>query len=132
MSETYERALEEHGLIDVQPHYRKLLLRLKAQDAARYDAAVARYRADVEEKAPGSPEPLAVWLAYGAWLAGQIEPGILMSISETGLAAPAADPPPMGPMLIHLPEARNRRGFVVAMPSSPSAAQRETAALLCE
>ena len=132
MSGAYSRALAEHGLDDVQPRYRKLLLKLKAQDAAGYEDAVARYRTEVEEKAQASSEPLGVWLAYGAWLAGQIEPGDLITISKTGRATPAAGPPPMGPMLIHLPEARNRRGLVIAMPSSPSDAQRETAALLCE
>jgi hypothetical protein len=35
-------------------------------------------------------------------------------------------------MLIHLPDDARRRGFVLAMPTDPSPAQKETAALLCE
>ena len=131
MSDTYSRALAEHGLDDVQPRYRKLLLTLKAQDAASYEAAVARYRTDVEEKARASADPLAEWLAYGAWLAAQIEPGDLVTIFENGRAENTAGPAPAGPMLIHLPSAPNRRGLLIAMPASPSEAQRETAALLC-
>ena len=35
-------------------------------------------------------------------------------------------------MLIHLPDAANRKGFLIAMPADPSEAQQATADLLCE
>lgn len=133
MSDAYARSLEEHGLEDVQPLYRGLLRKLKSLDAAAYDEAVARYREDVEAaETTSDTDPLEVWLAYGCWLAERIEPGSLMTIADNGRAEAATDPPPLGPMLIYLPEAANRRGFVLAMPSKATPAQRETAALLCE
>ena len=132
-SDAYARALEEHELEDVQPLYRALLRKLKSQDAATYEEAVARYRDDVEAvEATSDTDPVAVWLAYGCWLAETIEPGSLTAIADNGRAEPTTEVPPPGRMLIHLPEATNRRGFVLAMPSEPTPAQRETAALLCE
>ncbi|WP_419856978.1 hypothetical protein [Candidatus Palauibacter irciniicola] len=131
MTETYAQALAEHGIDDVQPLYRRLLLRLKTRDDGAYERAVARYRSDVEGVTEGA-EALAAWLSYGAWLASSLEPGGLFTISEEGLAARAADPSPTGAMLIHLPDSANRKGFVIAMPAAPSEAQRATADLLCE
>lgn len=131
MTETYAQALAEHGIEDVQRLYRPLLRRLKARDAGAYERAVARYRSEVEGVAGGG-DALAAWLSYGAWLASRLEPGSLFTISEEGLAARAPDPFPTGPMLIHLPDAANRKGFLIAMPATPSEAQRATADLLCE
>ncbi|WP_419939752.1 hypothetical protein [Candidatus Palauibacter sp.] len=131
MTESYTQALAEHGIDDVQPLYRQLLLRLKARDGGAYERAVARYRSDVEG-VTGGGEALAAWLSYGAWLASSLEPGGLFTISEAGLAAGAPDPFAPGAMLIHLPAAANRKGFVIAMPAAPSEAQRATADLLCE
>jgi hypothetical protein len=133
VSDAYARSLEKHGLEDVQPLYRALLRKLKSLDAAAYEEAVARYREDVEAtETTSDTDPAAVWLAYGCWLAGRIEPGSLTTIADNGRAEATTEPPPLGPMLIHLPEATNRRGFVLAMPSKATPAQRETAALLCE
>jgi hypothetical protein len=133
VSDAYARALENHGLDDVQPLYRALLRKLKSLDAAAYEEAVARYREDVEAAETTSDvDPLEVWLAYGCWLAEKIETGSLMTIADNGRAEAATETPQPGPMLIHLPEAMNRRGFVLAMPSNATPAQRETAALLCE
>ncbi len=132
MSDAYSRSLGEHGLEDLQPRYRQLLLRLKSQDAATYEEAVARYHEEVEGAGETGGDPVAAWLAYGCWLAAKLEPGSLVSIAENGRAEPASSGAVPGPMLIHLPEAANRRGFVIAMPAEATEAQRETAALLCE
>jgi hypothetical protein len=133
VNDAYARSLEEHGLEDVQPLYRVLLRKLKSQDASAYEQAVARYREDVEAVgATSGVDPVAMWLAYGCWLAEIIEPGSLMTIGDNGRAEATTEAPAPGHMLIHLPEATNRRGFVLAMPSDATPAQRETAALLCE
>lgn len=129
----YHRALESHGLEDLQPLYRQLLRRLKGEDEAAYEEAVARYRDEVETAVQGvESDPVEVWLRYGAWLAPRLAPGSLLRIAANGRAEPAATPPPPGPMLIHLPKDRKRRGFVLAMPVDATPAQKETAALLCE
>lgn len=133
MDDSYRRALQRHGLEDVQPLYRKLLRRLKAEDPGAYEEAVARYHDEVEPASENpDADPVAVWLEYGAWLAPKIAPGSLVVVAETGRANPSPVPPPLGPLLIHLPENRRQRGWVLAMPRDPSPAQSETAALLCE
>jgi len=133
VSDAYERALAEHRLLDLQTLYRRLLRKLRTVDPAAYDDAVARYRDEVESAVEeGAGDPVAVWLAYGTWLAPRLAPGTLLRIAENGRAEPAPSPPPAGPMLIHLPNDARQRGFVLAMPAEASPAQQETAALLCE
>jgi len=127
----YAEALEKHGLADVQPLYRQLLVRLKAQDPPVYEEAVARYKDEVESAVDDAEDPVAVWVRYGAWLAPRLAPGSLRAVDANGLATAAETPPPLGPMLMHLPEDPKVRGLVLAMPAEPSAAQKETAALLC-
>lgn len=132
MSDAYARSLEEHGLEDVQPLYRQLLRRLRPLDPDAYDEAVGRYHEEVESAVEDSDDPVEVWVRYGVWLAPHLAPGSLMTIAENGRADPAPDPPPLGAMLIYLPDDTRTRGFVLAMPSEATPAQRETAALLCE
>ena len=131
MSESYEQALARHGLEDVQPRYRGLLLRLKNQDARAYEEAVRRYQEDVEAVVDSTRDPVAVWVGYGAWLGPRLAPGVLKAVDRNGLAVDAPTPPPLGPMLMHLPHDQKVRAVVVAMPADPSDAQKETAALLC-
>jgi hypothetical protein len=130
VSDPYAASLERHGLEDVQPLYRQLLLRLKSQDPAAYEEAVARYRDEVEGAVEGAEDPLAVWVNYGVWLAPRLAPGRLKTIDEHGLARDAGSPPPIGPMLLYLPDDQKVRAFVLAMPRDASRAQKETGALL--
>jgi hypothetical protein len=74
---------------------------------------------------------VAVWVTYGAWLAPRLAPGETLAVDGNGRAVASGTPPPLGPMLMHLPEDTKVRGFVLAMPANPSSAQTETAALLC-
>ncbi|MFV1985702.1 MAG: hypothetical protein ACC682_00360 [Gemmatimonadota bacterium] len=131
MSDAYSDSLAKHGLADVQPLYRQLLLRLKSQDAAGYEEAVVRYRDEVEDVADGADDPVRVWVDYGIWLAPRLAAGTLRAVNEEGLASAVDAPPPLGPLLMHLPDDQKIRGIVLAMPASPSTAQQETAALLC-
>ena len=133
MSDAYTRSLEAYGLEDVRPLYRRLLRRLSSHDPPAYDEAVARYHDEVESAAEDpDADPVAVWSAYGTGLAPRLAPGSRMASGREGRADPADDLPPLGTMLIHLPEDSRQRGFVLAMPSNATPAQRETAALLCE
>jgi hypothetical protein len=131
MSDSYARGLERYGLDDVQPLYRRLLLRLKSQDAAAYEEAVTRYREQVEAAVDDANDPLAIWVEYGTWLAPRLMPGQLKAIDEDGRATDAGEPAPLGPLLVHLPDDQKSRALLLAMPAAPSPAQRETAALLC-
>jgi len=131
VSDRYRESLAAHGLDDVQPLYRRLLVRLKAQDATSYDEAVARYHDEVEAAVEAAEDPVALWVGYGVWLAPRIAPGELITVDENGRALRAGSPAPLGPMLMHLPSDRKSPGIVLAMPANPSPAQKETAALLC-
>ncbi|MDH3732879.1 MAG: hypothetical protein OEU54_05060 [Gemmatimonadota bacterium] len=131
MSDAYAEALARHGLEDVQPLYRQLLLRLKNHDAAAYEEAVGRYLRDVESAVDSAEDPVAVWVAYGVWLAPRLAAGTLKAVDANGLAIDAESPPPLGPLLMHLPADPKTRGLVLAMPAEASPAQKETAALLC-
>ncbi len=130
-SEAYVAALSHHGIGDVQPAYRQFLRRLKANDAGLYEEAVERYQADVIGGAEAESDPLLRWVQYGAWLAGQISPGQLVAVDRQGRARKPAGPPPLGPLLLHLPEGQGERGIPIAMPTEPSEAQEATLKLLC-
>lgn len=131
MSDRYRQALDAYGLEDLQPLYRRLLVRLKSANAAAYEEAVARYRSDVEAVVDDADDPVALWIGYGAWLAPRLAPGELMTVDENGRARSAESPPPLGTMLMHLPGDRKHPAILLAMPADPSPAQRETAELLC-
>ena len=130
----YEEALARHGLDDVQPLYRRLLIRLKAEDPAAYDSAVDRYRNNVEKvnAGPDAANPLETWLAYGRWLAERLAAGSVIEIRANGRADPAGETPRPGSMLVHLPDDGSSPGFLLTMPTSATDAQRETAALICD
>lgn len=130
--DAYAAALESHGLEDLQPLYRALLRRLKSEDPGAYEEAVERYRTDVDDAVAGAGDPVAVWLAYGAWLAPKLAPGSFTRVHANGRAERIEPPLAPGDMIFLLPTDPKRRGFVLAMPKVASPAQRETAALLCE
>lgn len=127
----YRAALERHGLRDVQPLYRELLLRLKAADPDLYRRAVTRYEEEVVPRLEGEEEPLAVWVGYGAWLAARLQAGRVVAIDESGRAETVDGDPPLGPLLLHLPDERDVPATVLALPADPSPPQRTTVELLC-
>lgn len=128
----YREALGRHGLQDVQPLYRRLLHRLKSEDPDRYQRAVARYE---EVVLPGleaeEEDPLRLWVDYGIWLAERLREGRVVAVDATGLAETVEGPPPLGPLLLHLPEEMRARAAPLVLPSDPSPPQRETLELLC-
>jgi len=130
MSDPYQQALAKSGLSDVQPLYRSLLVQLKKRDGARYEAAVLRYTSDVESADPEAV--LNAWVTYGAWLATELAPGQLVSIDENGRSRELSGPPPLGTLLMHVPDDARVRALVVTRPAKPSPAQHETMTLLCD
>lgn len=128
----YRLALERRRLQDVQPLYRKLLLRLKSSDPDLYERAVSRYE---EEVLPAlrreGEDPLRLWIGYGAWLAARLRPGRLVAVDESGLAETVEGDPPLGPLLLHLPDERGAPATPLALPADPSPPQSATLELLC-
>lgn len=115
----------------MQPAYRQFLRRLKATDPGIYEEAVERYEADVVGGGEVEPDPLLRWVRYGAWLAGQLAPGRLVAVDRHGRAREPEGPPPLGPLLLHLPEGKGERAVPIAVPADPSEAQEATQELLC-
>ena len=127
-----DEALQKAGLADMRPAYRKLLVRLKQTDPAAFQEATRRYREDLEPAiAAGDADPISAWLDYGCWLAGRIVEGQATAIDATGRARPF-DPsaPDAGEMILHIPDDDRAPAIALAMPSTPSESQRETAELL--
>jgi hypothetical protein len=128
-----DEALQRSGLADMRPAYRRLLVRLKSSDPAAFEEASRRYRDELEPSiAGGDVDPIAAWLEYGIWLAGRFATGRLLEIDSSGRARPcnSGSPPGFGVMVLHVPEDDRAPAIVLAIPSTPSAPQRETADLL--
>jgi hypothetical protein len=128
-----EEALAGAGLADMRPAYRKLLVRLKASNAAGFEEATRRYREEVEPTvASGTADPVTTWLEYGTWLAGQLADGEALAIDPSGRARSFDPSTPIEPglMILHLPEDDRAPVVLLAVPLAPSEPQRETADLL--
>jgi hypothetical protein len=128
-----DEALERAGLADMRPTYRRLLVRLKQADSAAFDEASRRYREDLEPAiAAGEVDPISAWLEYGIWLAGRFAEGRPLAIDSSGRAQPfdPASAPGDGVMIVHVPEDDRAPATLLAIPSAPTAPQRETADLL--
>lgn len=128
----YRSALERHGVQDVQPLYRKLLVRLRSSDPEAYETAVARYEQSV---VPGAErekkDPVRLWVRYGIWLANRLQPGRVVAVDESGRSEPVVGEPPLGPLLLHLPDEARAPAVPLAVPAHPSRPQSVTVELLC-
>lgn len=126
----YEEALEREGVADLRPGLRQLVVRLKKGDPAAYEEALKRYEEElVPSVAAGAAEPLAAWIAYGAWLAARLEPGRAVGIDASGRADPLPEPPRPEDVVLHLPE-RGGPAILLAAPRQPSEYQRAAIELL--
>lgn len=128
-----DEALERAGLADMRPAYRKLLVGLKSSAPAAFEEASRRYRDELEPAIGGGHvDPITAWLEYGMWLAGQLADGRTLAIDSSGRARPfdpstTLDP---GTMILHMPDDDRQPATLLALPSTPSDPQRETAELL--
>lgn len=122
-----EEALASSGARDPREFYRDMLRQLKADSVPNYHRAVEYYDAVlVAEIASGGKEPLRAWLGYGRTLAELMAPGLTVDVDRSGLSRPH-DPDDCGDHLVlHIPEARNRRAILVGLPVELSGAQRAT------
>lgn len=131
----YEAALAERELEDVRPLYRELLVRLRDRDEEAYEEGVRRYDEDVAPAVADAGDPLAPWLAYGAWLAGRLAAGRLCAVAPDGRAVEADELPPeaLEPrvLLLHLPDDDGTPALPLAVPADPSDHQAATRELLC-
>ena len=128
---TLEQALEARGLADPRPLCREILKQLRDRDPDAYHEAVQRYENELASDGATEGEAgVAAWLDYGLWLAARLDPGRAVAVAPDGRAEETTGAPPDGPLLLHLPDKRNRRALVVAAPRDPSPAQEATRELL--
>jgi hypothetical protein len=128
-----EAALLRAGLTDMRPAYRRLLVQMKSSDPEAFEEASRRYREELEPAiSRGDVDPIMAWLEYGSWLAGQLADGRVLAIDTSGRAQPfdPSSSPEPGTMLLHVPEDDRAPVTLLAVPSTPSEPQRETADLL--
>lgn len=127
----FQEALEGTGARDPRDYYRERLRALKADNPEGYAQAVGHYESElIPSIARGDADPLEAWLAYGLRIAKLTAEGRAVQIDGTGRAHPYE--PPLAPdqMLLHLPDGRGGRAFLVGLPVDPTPAQLATFDLL--
>lgn len=120
-----EEALARSGARDPREFYRDRLRELKQASLEAYEEAVTYYRETlVPVVAAGGLDPLVAWTEYGRTLAELTAPGRTVSIDSTGRAEPYAAPAGPDHLVLHMPDAKNGRALLVALPRKLSEAQR--------
>ncbi|MBI4513587.1 MAG: hypothetical protein HY702_05695 [Gemmatimonadetes bacterium] len=126
-----EAALDELALRDPRPTYRGLLKKLKARNAAAYEAAVAYHEEKLKRQAVAAAgELVEEWIEYGRYIAELCAPGRTVLIDPTGLAEPYRRPIPPQRLVLHLPEGGAEPGVILLAPESPTPPQRAACDLL--
>ena len=127
----FQEALDAAGARDPRDFYRQALRELKEIDSAAYDRAVGHFQdVLVPSIASGEAEPLRAWRDYGLLLAEATAQGRTVEIDETGRSEPYHPDTSLDRMVLHLPDDKGRRAILVALPPTPSRAQRATYDLL--
>ena len=129
----FEEAVAASGARDPRDFYRTALRELKEVNPEGYKEAVNHFQTVlVPGIASGRDEPLTSWREYGRLIAELTGPGRTLAIDFTGLASPYTPECPLDQLVLHLPEAKNRRGIVVSLPPKLSPAQKATFDLLVQ
>ena len=129
--ERFQEALEQAGARDPRDFYRKSLRELKTINPGEYERAVVHYQdVLVPSIAKGEADPLPAWREYGLLIAQATSPGRTVAIDETGGAVTFEPGTPMDRLILHLPDTKGTRAILVALPPTPSQAQRATYDLL--
>ena len=124
-------ALEREGARDPRDYYRERLRDLKEESAQGYEEAVRFYRDElVPAIAREGTEPLTAWREYGRTIMELLAPGRTVTIDTSGRSAPYQADISREDLVLHLPDAKNIRALVVALPTSLSPAQSATFDLL--
>lgn len=123
----FEEALQASGGRDPRDYYRDRLRELRDVNAEAYQIAVRYYQETlIPAVASGDEEPLRAWRAYGLEIARLTAPGQTVAVDATGFSEPYEETSPDTAMVLHLPDQKNGRALLVALPSTPSPAQLAT------
>ena len=123
----FEAALAATGARDPRDYYRLRLQELRQSNAEGYTDAVAYYQSTlVPSIAEEDADPLEAWQAFGLRIAHFTAPGRAVAVDQAGRSRPFEPPGSAEDMILHLPDARNRRALLVGLPPEPSSAQMAT------
>ncbi len=123
----FEAALAATGARDPRDYYRSQLRELKQSNPQGYADAVAYYQSTlVTSIAEQDADPLRAWQSFGLRLAQLTAAGRPVAVDPAGRSHPFEPPGNVEDMILHLPDARNRRALLVGLPPEPSAAQMAT------
>jgi hypothetical protein len=123
-------AAEQLGLSDPRPPYRERLRVLREQHPEAFSRAIAHYETDVLPALAEASDPLAVWTAYGGFLARLTEDGNAVRVDASGRSQPFRPPITRGELVLFLPDNAAADVLVMAMPETASPAQAATVDLL--
>lgn len=123
----FEAALAAAGARDPRDYYRSQLRELKQSDPDGYADAVAYYQSTlVTSIAEQDADPLQAWQSFGLRIAQLTAAGRAVAVDPAGRSHPFEAPGRTEDMILHLPDARNRRALLVGLPPAPSTAQMAT------
>lgn len=120
----FEAARAATGARDPRDYYRSRLRELRQSNPEGYADAVAYYQSTlVTSIVEQDADPLEAWQAFGLHLARTAAPGRAVAVDPAGRSRPFEPPGRAEDMILHLPDARNRRALLVGLPADPSTAQ---------
>ena len=123
----FEAALAATGARDPRDYYRTRLRELRQSNPEGYADAVAYYqRTLVTSIAEQDADPFEAWQSFGLRIAQLTAAGRAVAVNPAGRSRPFEAPGRTEDMILHLPDARNRRALLVGLPPEPSAAQMAT------
>ena len=129
----FEAALAAAGARDPRDYYRSRLRELKRSNPRGYADAVAYYQSTlVPSIAERDADPLRAWREFGLRIAQLTAAGRTVAIDPAGRSRLFEPPGKADDMILHLPDARNRRALLVGLPPDPSPAQTATCNWLVE
>jgi hypothetical protein len=123
-------AAKRLGLSDPRPSYRERLRVLREQHPEAFSRAIAHYETGVLPALAEASDPMAVWTAYGGFLARLTAEGNAYRVDTSGRSQPFRPPVTRGELVLFLPDEPAADVLVMAMPDAATPAQTATIDLL--
>ena len=123
----FEAALAAAGARDPRDYYRSRMRELKQSNPQGYADAVAYYQSTLLTSiAEQDADPLEAWRKFGLRIAQLTATGRAVAVDPAGRSRAFEAPGRADDLILHLPDAHNRRALLVGLPPEPSAAQMAT------
>jgi hypothetical protein len=141
--ETLDAALVERGFDDARARYRAWLKHLRSERRPDFDSATSHYENAVVDALVRGPDPVDTWIEYGRYIGELRGRGEVVAIGAEGRAqdyrdaragagagGAGMDASRRAMLILFVPDEAGAPVSVLAMPASPSAAQRAAYDLL--